>query len=216
MNKFMTPFYPPQNEGKNLEELCRKAIKANNKRKTLKEMANPYEKIIAREILNWFDSSKLVAICHQNSMTQEELFELKVPLKRANMIYKQYSQKLMKLALTDSPYAATLTLYKTSFGVIFGSDTNVTDFQKIVKKFPQVILLAGILEGQVLNKDDFLRYGKMDLTTSRMHLVQLLQSAGGNNLNQQLTHHQSTLVARLKQIGTIETISGENEESVPV
>lgn len=56
----------------------------------------------------------------------------------------------------------------------------------------------------------------MDLTTSRMQLVQLLQNAGGNNLDQQLTHHQSTLVARLKQIGTNETTSGENEESVPV
>lgn len=75
---------------------------------------------------------------------------------------------------------------------------------------------AGILEGKLLSKDDFLRYGQMDLTTSRMHLVQLLQNAGGNNLNRQLTHHQSTLVARLKQIGTNETTSGENEESVPV
>lgn len=56
----------------------------------------------------------------------------------------------------------------------------------------------------------------MDLTTSRVHLVQVLQMAGGNNLNQQLTHHQSTLVARLKQIGTNETASAENEESVPV
>lgn len=67
----------------------------------------------------------------------------------------------------------------------------------------------------MLNKEDFLRYGKMDLTSSRVQLVQLLQNAGGNNLNRQLTHHQSTLVTRLKQIGT-ETTSGENEESVPV
>lgn len=75
---------------------------------------------------------------------------------------------------------------------------------------------GGVLEGHVLNKEDFLRYGKMDLTSSRVHLVQLLQNAGGNNLNQQLTHHQSTLVARLKQIGTDEGTSGENEKSAPV
>lgn len=56
----------------------------------------------------------------------------------------------------------------------------------------------------------------MDLTSSRVQLVQLLQNAGGNNLNRQLTHHQSTLVTRLKQISTDETTSGENEESVPV
>lgn len=61
-----------------------------------------------------------------------------------------------------------------------------------------------------------MRYGKLDLTTSRMHLVQMLQNAGGNNLNQQLTHHQSTLVARLKQISLNETAPDENEKSVPV
>jgi len=122
----------------------------------------------------------------------------------------------MKLALTDSPYAATMPLYSSNFSIVFGSDTNVAAFEKIIKKFPQVILLAGILEGRVLNKEDFLRYGKMDLTSSRIQLVQLLQNAGGNNLNRQLTHHQSTLVTRLKQIGTNETASSENEESVPV
>lgn len=68
----------------------------------------------------------------------------------------------------------------------------------------------------MLNKKDFLKYGKIDLTSARVHLVQVLQSAGGNNLNQQLTHHQSTLVTRLKQIGTDKTTSDENEESVPV
>jgi len=72
------------------------------------------------------------------------------------------------------------------------------------------------LEGHLLNRQDFLKYGKLDLTTLRMHFVQVLQNAGGNNLNQQLTHHQSALLARLKQIGTNTTVSDENEESVPV
>jgi hypothetical protein len=76
--------------------------------------------------------------------------------------------------------------------------------------------IAGILEGHLLNRQDFLKYGKLDLTTLRMHLVQVLQNAGGNNLNQQLTHHQSVLLARLKQIDTNTTISDKNEESVPV
>ncbi|XP_072756229.1 large ribosomal subunit protein uL10m-like isoform X2 [Anoplolepis gracilipes] len=215
VNEFLEPFYPARNRNKELEELCHKAINAV-KKKELGKKYNPYQRIIAREVRNSFDNSKLVAICHQNSMTMEEVFELRVALKKAKMYYKQYSKTIMKLALTDSPYTATLPLYDVSHGIVFGSDTNVTVLEKIIKKFPQVFLLAGILEGQLLSCDDFLRYGKMDLTTSRMHLVQLLQNAGGNNLNQQLTYHQSTLVARLKQIGINETTSDENEESVPV
>lgn len=197
-----------------MEELCNKAEKTAKKEE---EKYNPYQRIIAREVRNWFDNSKMVAICHQNSMASEDQFELAVPLKRANMYFKRYSSKIMRLALTDSPYAATMPLYSSQFCIVFGSDINVVAFEKIVKKFPQVILLGGILEGHVLNRNDFLRYGKMDLTSSRVQLVQLLQNAGGNNLNQQLTHHQSTLVARLKQIGNIDEVtSGENEESVPV
>ncbi|KAG5306302.1 PAR3L protein, partial [Acromyrmex insinuator] len=213
VNEFLTPFYPIKNETKKLEELCYNARTAKKKEEI---EYNPYQRIIAREVRNWFDNSKMIAICHQNSMTSEDAFELAVPLKKLNMYYKRYSNTIMKLALTDSPYTATMPLYSSQFCIVFGSDTNVAGFEKIIKKFPQVILLAGILEGQVLDKKDFLKYGKMDLTSARVHLVQVLQSAGGNNLNQQLTHHQSTLVARLKQIGTDKTTSDENKESVPV
>ncbi|XP_011872105.1 PREDICTED: 39S ribosomal protein L10, mitochondrial [Vollenhovia emeryi] len=215
VNAFLRPFYPPRNEGKRLEELCKNVATVARKKKREEEY-NPYQRIIAREVRNWFDNSKMVAICHENPMSEEVKFELKVPLKRANMYYKQYSNKIMRLALADSPYVATMPLFASRFSIVFGSDINVAAFEKITKKFPQVILLAGILEGHVLNKTDFLRYGKMDLTSARVHLVQLLQNAGGNNLNQQLTHHQSTLVNRLKQIGTNETAPSENEESVPV
>ncbi|RLU20682.1 hypothetical protein DMN91_007295 [Ooceraea biroi] len=214
VNEFMTPFYPNPNKNKKLTEMCYKVKKHATPKE--EDTYNPYEKIIAREVRNWFDNSKMIAICHQNTMSSEDEFEFRVPLKKANMYYKRYSKRIMKLALEDSPYAATERLYRSHFSLVFGSDRTVAAFEKIVKKFPQVILMAGILEGRILSKEDFLKYGKMDLTTAQVHLVQVLQSAGGNNLNQQLTHHQSTLVTRLKQIGTNEIVSDENEESVPV
>jgi len=139
VNEFLTPFYPSKNENKKLEELCYKARTLKEK----KEMEyNPYERIIAREVRNWFDNSKMIAICHQNSMTTEDAFELAVPLKKLNMYYKRYNNKIMKLALTDSSYTATMPLYSSQFCIVFGSDINVAGFEKIIKKFPQVILLG--------------------------------------------------------------------------
>lgn len=73
------------------------------------------------------------------------------------------------------------------------------------------------MEGHVFKLEEFLKYGQMDLTSAQCALVQTLQNAGGVNLNRQLTHHQSTLVSRLDQIGTNETastnetVSNENE-----
>lgn len=137
----MIPFYPSPNKDKKLEELCYKAVNAVE-RKKLEKTCNPYQRIIARDVRDWFDKSKLIAICHQNSMTQEDIFELRVALKKGNMNYKQYSKMIMKLALKGSPYTATLPLYNSKFGIVYGVDTNVTDFQKIIKKFPQVIFLS--------------------------------------------------------------------------
>jgi len=132
------PFYPNPDKGKELKELCHNV----NKVMKPKEIYNPYQRIIAREVRNWFDNSKMIAICHQNSMTAEEEFEFKVPLKKANMYYKRYSKKIMTLALEDSPYMATMPLYTSHFCLVFGSDASVVAFEKIVKKFPQIILMG--------------------------------------------------------------------------
>lgn len=140
VNEFLTPFYPSPNEDKKLEELCNKAIKAAKMKE--KEEYNPYQRIIAREVRNWFDNSKMVAICHMNSMKSEDQFELAVSLKRANMYFKCYSDKIMKLALTDSPYTATMPLYSSRFSIVFSPDMNVAALEKIIKKFPQIILLG--------------------------------------------------------------------------
>lgn len=71
-----------------------------------------------------------------------------------------------------------------------------------------------MLEGQVLNSSDFLKYGQMDMVSVQLGLVQVLQNAGGLNLNRQLTHHQTTLVSRLKQIGTNETVSDDKKWTI--
>lgn len=63
---------------------------------------------------------------------------------------------------------------------------------------------AGLLHGKLMNVNEFVKFGTLDLVTAQAGLVQVLRDASGGNLNRQLTHHQSTLVTRLKQIGTKE------------
>lgn len=137
--EFLTPFYLNPNFGKKPEELCPKTTK-NQIKKPVEY--NPYEKIIARDIRNWFDTSKMIAICHQNSFSSEQEFVFKVKLKRANMYLKRYGIRLMKLALEDSPYVATMPLYKSSFSIIFSLDTDTAALEKILKKHQHTILLS--------------------------------------------------------------------------
>lgn len=70
---------------------------------------------------------------------------------------------------------------------------------------------GGVLEGQILKYDDFLKFKDITITIAQSNLVQVLQNAGGVNLTRQLTHHQSTLLTRLKQIGTNETTSDDKK-----
>lgn len=158
----------------------------------------------------------MIAFFHRNSMKQEDQFDLAVPLKRKNMYLKSYGATVMDLAVKDTQYKAIEPLYRQPFYVIFSPEENVSDLRKIIKKFPQIHLMAGILNGRLLSANEFLLYGQMDITMARASLVQILQNAAGNNLNQQITHHQSTLVSRLRQIGTSEVPSNENDKSVPV
>ncbi|XP_046828280.1 39S ribosomal protein L10, mitochondrial [Vespa crabro] len=152
----------------------------------------------------------MIAFLHKNSITEEEVFELAVPLKRKNMYLKTYGSIILDLALKDTTYKAISLLYQSPFFIIFSPENNVIDLLKILKKFSQVTLIAGILEGKLLSVNDFKYYGEMDLTTAQVSLVQVLQSAGGNNLNQQITHHQSALISRLQQIGTRDVPLNEN------
>nr|XP_050865810.1 partitioning defective 3 homolog isoform X1 [Vespula vulgaris] len=203
--EFVSPFYENPKKDKTLLDLCTKA-----KRNT-KEKYNPYHHVLAREVLNWFDNSKMIAFLHKNSITQEEAFELAVPLRRKNMYLKSYGSTILELALKDTTYKALDLLYQSPYFIIFSPEKNVIDLEKILKKFSQVILIAGILEGKLLNVNEFKYYGRMDLTAAQVSLVQVLQSAGGNNLKQQITHHQSALISRLQQIGARDVPSNEND-----
>lgn len=206
LNELLTPFFANPNEGKTLEELC-----LNTKGTETERELGPYDKIIAREARNWFDSSKMIACLHVNSISGLDKFDVQVPLFRANMYYKYYSPHLVRHVIKDSPYEALAPLVSKMTAFVFSPEINVTALQSIIKKCRKMYTLGGVLEGQVLKFDDFLKYGTMDITTAHCGLVQVLQTAGGVNLNRQLTHHQSTLVSRLKQIGTNEIDSNDKQ-----
>ncbi|XP_054007288.1 39S ribosomal protein L10, mitochondrial [Hylaeus anthracinus] len=212
VNELLTPYFINPDKDKPLYELCK------NVKLLRKEELGPYEKILTRDVRNWFDNSKMIACLHVNSIKEDKVFDFKVDLKMVNMYYKRYGKSVVFAAIEDSPYEAITPLLKGGWtAFVFSPDINATALKNIVKKYQQLCIMGGVLERQVFKCDDFLKYGSLDMTTTQLGLVQTLQNAGGVNLSRQLTHHQTTLVARLKQIGTNETTSNDDEkQSVPV
>lgn len=139
--EFLTPFYANPDKGKKLWEVCLKGKKKEGN----KSIANPYQIIIAREILNWFNNSKMVGFFHLNSIKAEENFNFQVNLKKHNMYAKVYGRRLMELAVKDTVYEPVLTLFSSPVLLVFSPDTHVNALVKTAKKTPEVILMGKIL-----------------------------------------------------------------------
>jgi len=67
-----------------LADLCEKPIEVLP---AVESLENPYERILAREVLNWFNHSRFVAFFHSNPISADDRFKVNIMLK------KQYSFK---------------------------------------------------------------------------------------------------------------------------
>lgn len=135
--ELVKPIYFSEKRGKPLVELCRKG---NSTQK--EKIINPMQQIIAREALNWFKNSRIIAFFHLNPFTMEEKFNLAVTLKKNNMHFKLYGRATMAMAVENTPYEAVLKLFGSQTLVIFGQDANVGKLLKIVKKRPEIVLMG--------------------------------------------------------------------------
>lgn len=163
---------------------------------TAAKPVNPYERIIAREVFNWFEHSKFVAIFHQNSISQEELFKVRVELHQKGIALKSYGGNIMRQALGGTKYENTLPLFDTPFCVMFAPETkHVKDIQRVTKKVPQLILLAGVLENRIMSRTEITKYAAMpSLEIAQAQLCNVLNSAASSLVHNVLDGHQKQLV----------------------
>lgn len=157
---------------------------------------NPYEKIVAREVYNWFSHSQFVAIFHMNSVSQEELFKVRVELHNKSIALKSYGRNIMQLALANTLYENTLPLFDTNFCILFAPDSkNVKDVLRLTKKVPQLILLAGVLENRIMSRNEIMQYAALpSLPIAQAQLCNVLNSAASSLVHNVLDAHSKQLV----------------------
>lgn len=164
----------------------------------VKRIENPYEQIIAKEVKNWFNNSKMIVIFHVNSISSEEMFNARVQLFKQNIHMKAYNKKVMSQALVGTQYETILPLFDSRNGIVFSPEQNLKKMFKIVKKVPQIMILAGIVEGRLLSKTDLVKYSELpSLDIARAQLASTLQQAAGSSLVTLLQANQTQLTAAL-------------------
>lgn len=106
------------------------------------DVDNPYERIIARELLDYLKRSRLVAFFHKNPIRAEDHHIAHRLFKKSNIDLVVYGKTTMKIALEGTPYEALLPFYVSHNAIAFSTETNIKKLLQITKKFPQLILLG--------------------------------------------------------------------------
>lgn len=130
------PKFESKLKGKTRLELC-----SFNETKN-QEIDNPYERIIAADILDYFKSSKLILFCHKNPIVGEEEAQAKRLFLKNNMQMEVFGKKTMKMALEGTPYEAVLSLIVSHNALVFSPEINIKKSLQIFKKFPSFVVLG--------------------------------------------------------------------------
>ncbi|XP_077297334.1 mitochondrial ribosomal protein L10 [Arctopsyche grandis] len=173
---------------------CKKLKVSKNR-----DIENPFETILAKECANWFNHSKMVAFIHTNSIPSYDKFKTMVALKKENMYLRTYGKKIVSMAVTDTPFESVLKLFVSQSQIIFSEEVKAAVLSKILRKTPQFILMAAIIDGRLVSRNEFVEYSEYpSLDIMRSKLCNVLQSSGVN-LVSQMTQHQSSLVNNLDE-----------------
>lgn len=163
----------------------------------VEKQINPYEVIIAKEVINWLNHSKLVAVFHINSIKSDDMFNIKVAFHKENMHLRAYGKGIMEKAMIGNQYEAMLPLFSAKNCIVFSEEPKIDKLLKIIKKTPQLILLAGVVENRLLSKNELVNLSKLpNLTTARSQFVGVLNSVG-SGLVSNLQAHQVNLCTLL-------------------
>lgn len=208
------PKYPwPKPEYMPWTERCPKIISDS----TRQIEDNPYENILAREVRDLFEQSAMVAIFHKNPVKGEIDFKTMKTFKMAGMDHVVYGKSTLKLALEQTNYDAVLKLFESHSSIVFSSTSQVPKLLKIIKKMPHLILLACIVDGKLLSKNQTVEYSSLvNIENARARLISVL-SQTNNRCLQTIGQTQLTMVRYLEQYAQtsseLKTNKSQTEES---
>lgn len=132
------PVYGPPKHSLPDIELCKKGLSKSKK----VEIDNPFERILARECLEWFNTSKMIIFLHLNSISMEDKIPLYADLKRNNMTLRSYGKKIVAMATTNTCYESVNKLFTSHQHIIFGQPENINKMFKILRKAPQLVIMG--------------------------------------------------------------------------
>lgn len=177
---------------------CRKPLKnifAKNKEE------NPYERILANELFQQFENSKMIMFMHLNPASGEDFYRSIKTFKKAEMDLIQRSKTTVKMAVENTKYLPIMSLFHSHTIMVCSAAVQIDTVFKLLKKMPFYVLLGGIIEDQFHHRNKLEEYSKLpNLDVTRGQLLHTLNAASGALANNILCHHQNDLVSLLTRL----------------
>ncbi|XP_065214325.1 large ribosomal subunit protein uL10m-like [Planococcus citri] len=177
---------------------CRKPLKSIVAEK---EEENPYERILANELLELFEKSKMIMFLHANPVCGEDFYRSIKTFKKADMELVQRSKTTVKMAVENSKYLPITSLFHSHTVTLCSAAVQIDVAFKLLKKMPYYILLGGIVNDQFLHRNKLEEYSKLpNLDVVRGQLVHTLNAGSAALANNILNHHQNDFVSLLDRL----------------
>ncbi|KAK6623263.1 hypothetical protein RUM43_009115 [Polyplax serrata] len=162
---------------------------------------SPLAMIMAKELRNWFDHSKLIGLFHMNSMDEEDKFDHAVTLKQAGFKMFTFETEIVRKAVTGTIYEPILILFQSHTAIAVSQDPKLNVLLETCKKLPLLILMGAVINNNtLLDHLKIEQYGKLEnIESAQLQLTSVLNVAS-QNLVQQLNSHPFSLVQCLSQI----------------
>ncbi|XP_072181097.1 large ribosomal subunit protein uL10m-like [Diadema setosum] len=173
------------------------------------EQPHLMEEFYARLVRRVFESSKLIAVFQNDGISTEQQNDIKRRLRKHNISYKLYNNKIACQAISGTRLENMHPLFVGSCIVAVSEEPTVKELLKATKRFPQIHLLGGLVEDQLLSPQGMEEYAKLpSLDVLRGQLAGLLTSSVSRTYSLLQTNQQQ-LAASLDQLAQR---GGESEE----
>ena len=117
--------------------------------------------MVASELRNVFDKSKLVAIFHYNDLKTGEWNAVRHKLSKSNFKIKVFPSKVASKALEGTKYTNITPLFRGCTAIAFGNEPAIFDLLTYTKSEAKLHLLGGMVENQMFTPNGLHEFAEL-------------------------------------------------------
>lgn len=170
---------------------------ATFKNKNSTAEVHPYIQILTRQCLQEIQSP-YVYFFHVNSIASDEKRRFEIELLKNDIHFRQYKMEVIEHALFNTRFAKLYNLLIHHGAFAFAESNKLAFLNRVLKKNSKVLLLGGLFENRILNKEQLNEYcSGVTLDSVRAQLCHTL-STPSIGLHSNLNYHLTDLSTNLQ------------------